>query len=54
MDKELILSKLNKKELINLIVSYDNYIREHDELDFSSGWIPVCLSEFYYNDYYLI
>ncbi len=53
MKKRLELAKLTKKQLIHLIVSYDNYIREHEEPDFFAGWRPVCLEEFYDNDYSL-
>lgn len=45
------LNDLNKKELIDLICAYDNYIvNNYDEMQ-GSNWIPVCLSEFYDNEY---
>lgn len=44
------LSKLSKDELLDLIVSYDNYVKE---MDMEAGQYPVCLSEYYENDYLL-
>lgn len=44
----VIINKLPKDELIDLLYEYDKYLeyaREHDL--FNEGWVPVCLAEFY-------
>lgn len=47
------LEDLDKEELLKFIKEYDNYVitfyKEHD-----SGSIPVCIYEFYYNDYQML
>ncbi len=50
MGKIKRLKKFTKKELIDLIVAYDNYIFNFfDEEAYDK--IPVCLEEFYDNEY---
>ena len=52
--KTLELDKLSKIELIHLIVSYDNYNNTHKAEKLDEGWHrwrPVCLEEFYLNEY---
>lgn len=42
------LNDLSKKELLELISAYDDYIQgANDENLYSSGWNPVCIMEFY-------
>lgn len=47
------LEDLSKEELLEFIKEYNNYVvdfyEEHD-----LGDIPVCVSEFYYNEYQFI
>lgn len=44
--------KLSKDELIDLICQYDEYIQEaNDEDKYKTGWKPVCIFEFYDNDF---
>lgn len=47
------LEDLDKEELLKFIKEYDNYVvtfyEEHD-----LGDIPVCIYEFYYNDYQML
>jgi len=47
------LNDLSKIELIDLILHYDNYVIEYPEDHDGEGY-PVCLQEFYHNDYPLI
>jgi hypothetical protein len=47
-----IIGKLDKDELLKLIASYDRYIQDaNDEDYFQSGWRPVCIDEFYSNEF---
>ena len=50
---KLALETMSKSQLIHLIISYNNYIKEHGQEDFDAGWTQVCLEEFYDNDYML-
>jgi len=43
---------LTKKELIELLFAYDRYIQEcNDENRYFNGYYPVCIEEFFYNDF---
>jgi hypothetical protein len=50
LEKFEILEELNKGELISLMIEYDRYIVEFYE-SHDNGDIPVCLMEFYHNDF---
>lgn len=41
------IKTLDKKELLHLLASYDDYVRQIVE----NGSKPVCLAEFYHYDY---
>lgn len=43
------LNQLSKKELIELLLSYDEYIYNDGE-QWDSDRQPICISEFYYNE----
>ena len=46
------LDKLNKEELLDLLIAYDSYIQyANDEQRYSEGFYPVCIEEFYMNDF---
>lgn len=46
------LKTLSKEELIELLNIYDEYIQSANEDNFySTGWKPVCIDEFYFNDF---
>ena len=45
------IQTLELSELHNLIWAYDKYICEHTEEDYKQGWRPVCLNEFYDNEF---
>lgn len=49
-------NKLSKEELIKLLYAYDEYIKDIvDDLPLEKvDRVPVCISEFYQNDYQLI
>ena len=47
------LKQLDKEELIDLIIAYNNYILDFDE-EFNGvvlDRIPICVMEFYDNEY---
>ena len=48
-----MLSKLSKKELIELLNVYDEYIQDANDGDLYKGgdFYPVCIEEFYMNDF---
>jgi len=46
-----LLNEMSKEEIIELFDAYDNYIIENDERIASDGWVPVCVHEFYFNEY---
>lgn len=46
------LSNLRQHDLLELIKSYDMYIQDANNKDlFSMGWRPVCIEEYYHNDF---
>ena len=45
------IEDLNKKELLRLMTEYDKYVKDFEE---NSEGYPVCLEEFYKNDYQYI
>ena len=46
------MEDLSKEELLELLAAYDKYIQEaNDEDKYSEGWYPVCINEFYDNDF---
>jgi len=46
------LRELPQQEVINLLSAYDMYIQDANEEDlYKSGWRPVCIEEFYDNEY---
>ena len=48
------LEKMPKVEMIALLVEYDKYLEEAREQEkFADGWIPVCLAEFYDEEFQL-
>ena len=48
-----MLNKLNKKELLELLDAYDDYIQDANDDDRYKGgdFYPVCIEEFYMNDF---
>lgn len=47
-----MLNQLNKEELMELLVCYDKYIQVANEDNaYADGWFPVCISEFFMNDF---
>ena len=48
----MIPKDIDKEELILLMVEYDRYIQDaNDEDKYSTGWHPVCINEFYDNEF---
>ena len=46
------MESLSKEELLDLLIAYDKYIQEaNDDNRYAEGWFPVCIEEFYDNDY---
>ena len=46
------MESLSKEELLDLLIAYDKYIQEaNDDNKYAEGWFPVCIEEFYDNDY---
>lgn len=47
------MKNLNKEELLDLIYAYDRYIQDNAENNesFGTDWMPVCINEFYDNEY---
>ena len=44
--------KIPKEDLKDVLIEYDKYIQEANEEDkYKTGWKPVCIDEFYENDY---
>ena len=43
------INQLSHSELVNLLWTYDAYVIE--VCDRNDGSVPVCLAEFYQNDY---
>lgn len=46
-----LLSSMEKREVIDLAISYDQYIIDHETEINEGGWVPVSLSEFYHNEF---
>ena len=47
-----ILKELDITELMALLIAYDDYIQDANDGDrYSDGFKPVCVSEFYTNDF---
>lgn len=43
---------INEEDYKELIIEYDKYIQEANDLDYySQGWKPVSIVEFYHNDF---
>jgi len=46
------LKKLDKNTLHDLLYYYNAYIQEANDFNkYADGWYPVCIEEFYQNDY---
>lgn len=45
------MENLSKKELLRLIKAYDIYIQDFFEVEEHCGMTPVCISEFFDNEY---
>ena len=46
------MKDLSKEELLDLLKEYDMYIQDaNDDNRYKDGWYPVCLDEFYENEY---
>jgi hypothetical protein len=47
-----ISKEITREELLALLAAYDEYIQQaNDEDRFEGGWRPVCLNEFYDNEW---
>ena len=46
-----MLENLSKNELLRLIILYDKYVIEFFDDEVHEGMIPVCIEEFYNNEY---
>ena len=47
-----MLNELNKEELLYLLSAYNRYIQcANEDNRYFSGWQPVCINEFYDNEY---
>lgn len=47
-----MLNILSRDELIELIKAYNSYIQDANDGElYSDGWKPVCVNEFYDNDF---
>ena len=48
-------NELDKEEAIALLWAYDRYIQNANEDNrYREGWYPVCVSEFYDNEFQLL
>lgn len=46
------IRNLPPQELIRLLEAYDEYIQQaNDDDSYSEGWRPVCIAEFYENEF---
>lgn len=46
------IKDLNKDQLIELIEAYDEYIQDANDDDrYREGWYPVCIEEFFENEF---
>lgn len=49
------IQNLSQGKLLDLLAEYNKYIQEaNEEQRYKDGWYPVCISEFYTNEYQLI
>lgn len=49
------IQNLSQGKLLDLLAEYNKYIQEaNEEQKYKDGWYPVCISEFYMNEYQLI
>ena len=47
-----IAKDLTKQELLDLALHYDWYVQDANEKNmYKDGWLPVCIAEFYDNEY---
>jgi hypothetical protein len=47
-----IPDSISKEELMELLNEYDKYIQEANDDDrYADGWMPVCINEFYDNEW---
>ena len=50
--KVYIFDELDKATLLKLLKDYDMYIQDANDLDkYRTGWMPVCVEEFYNNEF---
>lgn len=46
------MEELDRKTLIQLLKSYNNYIQEaNEENRYGNDWFPVCIMEYYHNEF---
>ena len=47
-----MLNNLTTQEIMELLYAYDSYIQDANDGDlYLDGWKPVCIEEFYMNDF---
>lgn len=47
-----MFENFGQEDLLELLVAYDKYIQEaNDDDKYQNGWRPVCINEFYDNDF---
>ena len=47
-----IPDNISKEELMDLLIAYDKYIQDaNDDDSYAKGWYPVCINEFYDNEF---
>lgn len=46
-----MLEELNREELLKLIKAYNKYIIEFFDEEVHEGMIPICIEEFYNNEF---
>ena len=52
IERKAVMKDLTKEELLSLLKAYDGYIQDANDGDlYQDGWKPVCIEEFYHNDY---
>ena len=48
----MIPNNITAIELRKLLIAYDRYIQNANEENlYATGWMPVCISEFYDNEF---
>lgn len=48
----MIPGDISKEELLQLLWKYNEYIQNaNDEKKYDTGWVPVCVNEFYDNEF---